>query len=270
MAYDVANTVAAIDPAGASTAKGIEPGDVIQKVELVPTSKEQIDLVKEMKMLNKPIDLRDGKVGWPNVQFTLQALPLEMPVKLTLLRFPPGPTRGPKEGKTVEATVSIVAAKGWFNSFRGMVLQTMSETRKVDSWGDAFVLGLRETKESVQQTATTVRKLATGGVSLTNLGGPGTIFVVATASASAGIARLLIFLTFLSANLAVLNFLPIPILDGGHMMFLLYEGIRGKPASERAMIVLTYLGLAFILTLMLFALGMDLFRGFHWLTGLFQ
>jgi regulator of sigma E protease len=62
----------------------------------------------------------------------------------------------------------------------------------------------------------------------------------------------------LSANLAVLNFLPIPLLDGGHMVFLIYEGIRRKPASERVVIAFTYAGLIFLLTLMLFVLGLDL------------
>jgi regulator of sigma E protease len=61
----------------------------------------------------------------------------------------------------------------------------------------------------------------------------------------------------LSANLAVVNFLPIPVLDGGHMVFLIYEGIMGKPPSERVFVLLSYLGLAFILTLMLFVLGLD-------------
>ena len=121
-------------------------------------------------------------------------------------------------------------------------------------------MGWRETKESILQIVMTVRKLASGGVSATGLGGPGTIAVVAAASASQGIPKLLIFLTFLSANLAVINFLPIPILDGGHMMFLLYEGIRGKPASERVQMYLTYLGLVFILTLMVFVIGLDLTR----------
>ena len=49
-------------------------------------------------------------------------------------------------------------------------------------------------------------------------------------------SKLLLFLTFLSANLAVINFLPIPVLDGGHFVFLLYEGIRGKPADERVQV----------------------------------
>jgi regulator of sigma E protease len=72
-----------------------------------------------------------------------------------------------------------------------------------------------------------------------------------------GPGNLLLFLTLLSANLAVLNFLPIPLLDGGHFVFLLYEGIRGKPADERVQEILTYIGLAFILGLMIFVLGLD-------------
>ena len=72
----------------------------------------------------------------------------------------------------------------------------------------------------------------------------------------------LIFLTLLSANLAVVNFLPIPVLDGGHMVLLLYEGVRGKPADERVQEILTWMGLIFILGLMLFVFGLD----FGWIA----
>ena len=84
--------------------------------------------------------------------------------------------------------------------------------------------------------------------------------MVATSEASQGIPRLLVFLTLLSANLAVLNFLPIPVLDGGHMVFLLYEGIVGKPVNERVAFGLTMLGLSFILCLMVFVIGLDIYR----------
>ena len=69
---------------------------------------------------------------------------------------------------------------------------------------------------------------------------------------------LLIFLTMLSANLAVLNFLPIPLLDGGHMVFLAYEGVRGRPASEKFVVALHTVGFVFIVSLMLFVLGAGL------------
>ena len=61
----------------------------------------------------------------------------------------------------------------------------------------------------------------------------------------------------LSANLAVINFLPIPMLDGGHMVFLAYEGIRGRPASEKLVVALHTVGFMFIITLMLFVIGLD-------------
>ena len=102
-----------------------------------------------------------------------------------------------------------------------------------------------------------VKKLSTNQVSPRGLAGPWTIILMALHAADQGTARLLLFLTLFSANLAVLNFLPIPLLDGGLMMFLIYEGIRGKPANERVQVVLTYIGLIFILALMVWVFGLD-------------
>ena len=62
----------------------------------------------------------------------------------------------------------------------------------------------------------------------------------------------------LSANLAVINFLPIPLLDGGHMVFLGWEALRGRPASERFVVALHTVGFVFIITLMLFVISLDI------------
>jgi regulator of sigma E protease len=70
----------------------------------------------------------------------------------------------------------------------------------------------------------------------------------------------------ISVNLAVVNFLPVPVLDGGHMVFLIYEKLRGRPASEGVRLGLTYLGLLLILSLMAFALFVDV-RRFGFLGG---
>ena len=86
---------------------------------------------------------------------------------------------------------------------------------------------------------------------------------IAGDEAAQGFPRLLIFLTFLSANLAVLNFLPIPALDGGHMVFLVVEGISGRPVNERIQGVLTMVGVLCLLTLMVFVLGNDIVRLFR-------
>ena len=68
------------------------------------------------------------------------------------------------------------------------------------------------------------------------------------------------FLALISISLGVINLLPIPVLDGGHMVFLLWEGILGKPVNERVAFGLTMLGLSFILCLMIYVIGLDIYR----------
>jgi regulator of sigma E protease len=105
-----------------------------------------------------------------------------------------------------------------------------------------------------------LQKLFTGQLSYKSMGGPIMIARAAGAEASHGLPRLLVFLTFLSANLAVLNFLPIPALDGGHLMFLAAEAIRGKPVNERLQVVLTLIGVGCLLSLMVLVFALDIHR----------
>ena len=70
------------------------------------------------------------------------------------------------------------------------------------------------------------------------------------------------FLGLISINLAVVNFLPIPVLDGGHMVFLIYEKLRGKPASEGIRNAATIVGLVMIAALMIFVSYLDVMRHF--------
>ncbi len=76
-------------------------------------------------------------------------------------------------------------------------------------------------------------------------------------AAESGFSSLLLFLVMLSANLAVVNMLPIPVLDGGHVVFLLYEWVTGKPMPANVFAVLLNIGFLLLLTLMLFVLGLD-------------
>jgi regulator of sigma E protease len=119
---------------------------------------------------------------------------------------------------------------------------------------------MRQTWEDAFRVVAVLKKLVTGQVSVANLGGIGSIAYVAGKETEEGTSRLLIFLTMLSANLAVLNFMPIPALDGGHMMFLLYEGIFRKPVNERLQFALTVTGVACLLGLMIFVNAMDITR----------
>lgn len=105
-----------------------------------------------------------------------------------------------------------------------------------------------------------VRGLITGDVSVKSLGGPVTITVESGRVAAWGIIPYLLFMAMISANLGVINLLPIPMLDGGHLFLLSIEAIRGKPLSERVTAAVMQVGLALILMLMVFVFYMDFLR----------
>jgi regulator of sigma E protease len=107
-----------------------------------------------------------------------------------------------------------------------------------------------------------LRGMFQGRLGVGNLGGPIMIAAATYRFASMDFADFVFFLGLISINLAVVNFLPIPVLDGGHMVFLIYEKIRGQPASEGVRIGATYVGLAMILCLMFFVLYLDVSRLF--------
>src|SRR5260370_6881265 len=104
----------------------------------------------------------------------------------------------------------------------------------------------------------TIKGLCSRRISPKAIGGPIRIFGTAYLSSKQGIPDLILFLGILSVSLAVLNFLPIPVLDGGHFMFLCWEGIRGKPPSEKVVVTATSLALALLLSLMISALYIDI------------
>ncbi|MCE5312835.1 MAG: RIP metalloprotease RseP [Nitrospiraceae bacterium] len=104
--------------------------------------------------------------------------------------------------------------------------------------------------------------MLSGEISAKNISGPVTIIAESGKAASAGILPYIMFMALLSVNLGILNLLPIPILDGGHLLFYAIEGITGRPVSEQVMAVAQKIGLALLLGLMAFALYNDIFRLF--------
>jgi regulator of sigma E protease len=102
--------------------------------------------------------------------------------------------------------------------------------------------------------------MVTGDVSMKNLSGPITIARVAGDSARSGLVYFLGILALLSISLAVLNLLPIPILDGGHILFCAIEALRGKPLPERVQAVGMQIGLYIVGGLMIIALYNDFAR----------
>jgi regulator of sigma E protease len=124
----------------------------------------------------------------------------------------------------------------------------------------ALTVGLRETGQRIDQIVTFLQRLVVGRASPRHLGGPITIAQMSGQAARAGLNVLFGFMALMSINLAVLNLLPIPVLDGGQMVFLVAEGIRRKPLTVQLRLRLTQAGLALIVGLMLFVIGNELIR----------
>jgi regulator of sigma E protease len=106
----------------------------------------------------------------------------------------------------------------------------------------------------------TLSRILTGDVAGKNLGGIITIGRATYNFAELGLAKLFFFLAILSINLGFLNILPIPILDGGHLLFLLIEKIKGSPVNEKVMGYSQIVGLAFILALLIYVTYNDILR----------
>jgi len=121
---------------------------------------------------------------------------------------------------------------------------------------------LGETWNKTVMTVAVVKKMITGQVSVKNLAGPITIAQVAGQSARYGWRQFLFIMAFLSISLGVLNLLPVPILDGGHVVFHSVEWISGKPVSERLQIMGVQIGLFLVGSLFLLATYNDVLRLF--------
>ncbi|MDR3629293.1 MAG: RIP metalloprotease RseP [Desulfocapsaceae bacterium] len=126
----------------------------------------------------------------------------------------------------------------------------------------AFTEALRQTWMFIYLTVMGLIKILQRIVPATELGGPILIAQLAGEQMKAGWANIVSFTALLSVNLGVLNLLPIPVLDGGHLVFLTCEGIRRRPISEKAQIFAQKIGIAFLGTLMVFVFYNDILRLF--------
>jgi regulator of sigma E protease len=125
---------------------------------------------------------------------------------------------------------------------------------------EAVTVGAQQTWASAAFIAGILKKLVTGEISPRNMGGLISIGEASGQTAQMGLEVWLTFLALFSVNLAVLNLLPIPILDGGHLMFLAFEAVRGRPLSVEARIRLSQVGLVIVVALMIWANGNDVVR----------
>lgn len=125
---------------------------------------------------------------------------------------------------------------------------------------DSLIQAFNQTWDTSVFSLTMLGKMIVGEVSLKNLSGPITIADYAGQSAQGGVASYLLFLALISISLGVLNLLPIPLLDGGHLMYYAIEILQGRPLSDRAIEIGQHVGLALLVVLMAFALYNDIHR----------
>jgi len=125
---------------------------------------------------------------------------------------------------------------------------------------DAVVLGVAKTWEMSSLTVQMLWRIVTGQVSAKNISGPISIAEFAGISAYLGLSAFLAFLAIISVSLGVLNLMPVPLLDGGQVVYQLVEAVKGTPLSERAQLVGQQVGIALLVVLMSLAFYNDISR----------
>ncbi len=228
----IAPVIAQLDPEGPAQAAGIQLGDRLISLNRQPLDDWQqvIDAVKVLPGATAVLEVeRDGQ---------------RVDVPLTLAARGEGDARRGYLGAGVEGG------------------EWPAEMLREVRFGplDAVVEGAKRTWTMSLLTLDSLKKMLFGELSVKNLSGPITIAKVAGASAQSGLGDFLNFLAYLSISLGVLNLLPIPVLDGGHLLFYLVEWVRGRPLSERVQGWGVQIGISLVVGVMLLALVNDLGR----------
>ncbi|MEW4451509.1 site-2 protease family protein [Bremerella sp. JC817] len=257
VSFNLGTVIAEVTPGSEAEKAGLVAGDEVLIVDFEGNSDAADEFNASLKIGSKKVPLTKDEIAWQAVQTTIQRAHPDTSVVLSVKKK--------STGNAVNLAINTVASETEMLQNRYLHFQGVEKIQYASSVSDSLFLGVREVSEGMQQVVMVLRKIFSGEMRLSGLGGPATILAVATVESSHGIPRLLTFLTLISANLAVVNFLPIPVLDGGHMMFLLYEGIRGRAMNEKWMMRLTYIGLAMVLTLMLTVIFLDINRFSAWL-----
>jgi regulator of sigma E protease len=243
LAYRIETVVDGVTAGAPSSGDRLKEGDVVKAMRFqIPGRKP------EERETSKWIDLEYDQ--WAHFFYRIQ----EEDYKEIGLRVE-------REGSTKELTLTAQPDPTWPRADRGFRFQWDTELVKADNLGQAIVMGARYTISNIRQIYQNLLAIVTGRVSFKGVAGPLRIPDILYNSAKVDVYSFLLILGMISINLAVINFLPIPILDGGHMVFLLYELVRGKAASEQVRLALTYFGLAVILSLMVFVTYLD----FSWI-----
>ncbi|EJL03489.1 RIP metalloprotease RseP [Pseudomonas fluorescens Q2-87] len=224
--------LAELDPKGPAQAAGLKTGDRLLALDGQPIGDWQ-QVVDSVRV--RP----DTKIV---LRVERDSAPIEVPVTLA--------ARGESKAPTGYLGAGVKAVD-W-----------PPEMIREVSFGPVAAIGegARRTWTMSVLTLDSLKKMLFGELSVKNLSGPITIAKVAGASAQSGVADFLNFLAYLSISLGVLNLLPIPVLDGGHLLFYLIEWARGRPLSDRVQGWGIQIGISLVVGVMLLALVNDLGR----------
>lgn len=224
--------VEAVQPDSAARAAGMEAGDVVLAVDGRP--------VATFPQLREIVGASEGK-----------------PLTLTVLRD------GQETELVLEPKRVDLPAEGggfetrWLIGLTG-ALYFDPETRRPGPLEGVW-LGATQSWDIATTSLSGLWHMVTGAISSCNLRGPIGIAETSSAAASAGLTSFIWFIAMLSTAVGMMNLFPVPVLDGGHLVFYAWEAVTGKPPTARALRVLMTVGLAAILTLMVFALTNDIF-----------
>ena len=222
----------AVSPASAAMEAGFAVGDVIRAVDGRP-----VDTFEQLRDAvgasgGRPLNLQVWRAGQT---FDLALVPRRSDI--------------PKADGGFE-TRWLIGLTG------GLAFEPQTRTPGL---AEAAGLAAGQTWHAITTSLSGLGHMVTGAISSCNLTGPITIAKVSGASASQGLETFVWFIAMLSTAVGLINLFPVPVLDGGHLVFHAFEALTGRPPSDRALRVLMGAGLAAILALMIFALTNDLF-----------
>jgi regulator of sigma E protease len=234
-----------------------QSGDVVKKITVqfpggkLPPSLSDASYASIVSKLAKGVELDESTTIVDFVDW-LQMMPVGTTFDILAVR--------PAGGRVIQITRSVTESElVWFD--RGIGFAPTEAIQKATSFGEAMSLGMRRGVWDLSAVFRSLKMIGQGNVGAKDIGGPIRIAQAAWYQANRGISPLLLFLTMLSMNLAILNFLPIPALDGGHMMFLIAEAVRGRRVDEQWEMRLTMLGVLALLALMAFVIFNDIYQG---------
>ncbi|MBF7729706.1 sigma E protease regulator RseP [Pseudomonas sp. N040] len=228
----ISSVISELDPAGPAAAAGLQAGDRLLALDGEDVSDWQKLVARVRDLPGKTVALtfeRSGQVEQMQVHLSAKA----------------------EGGQFAGYLGAGVTAPEW-----------PADMLREVSYGPLEAIGqaLGKTWAMSVLTLDSLKKMLLGELSVKNLSGPITIAKVAGATAESGLGEFLNFLAYLSISLGVLNLLPVPILDGGHLMFYLVEWVRGRPLSERLQALGMQMGIALVVALMVLALVNDVGR----------